>query len=122
MISVGPQGRQGQATPAFFCPILLGKHLRHAGPVCSLEVKGDIDAVGGQVMGQAPIESRAIDMDRFPTCGRVRDRGVLEVEGSFLGREMRIVLGHERLIVLVICFACIRDHCNGISGEKGRRS
>ena len=42
--------------------------------------------------------------------------------GFVLGREMRIVLGRERLIVLVLCCACIRDHRNGISGEKGRRS
>ena len=49
-------------------------------------------------------------------------KSVVFGRGFVLGRKMRIVLGRERLIVLVLCFACIRDHRNGISGEKGRRS
>ena len=67
-----PQWREGQAAPTFISAILFREHLGHARPVSSSEVESDIDVVRGQVMGQATVEARAIDVDHFPTNGWVR--------------------------------------------------
>ena len=93
VLSVRPHGRQGQAAPAFFCAVLLGEHLGHAGPACSSEAEGDVDVVRRQVMWQATIEARAIDVDHFPMYGRIRDLVGMEAcwqavcDGTWHGEE-----------------------------------
>ena len=47
---------------AAFLPVLIGEHLRHAGPVGTTQVEGDMDSVARDVLWVSAVEASAIGM------------------------------------------------------------
>ena len=83
------QRGSGQSPPSIVGAVFLSEHLGHTGPIGASQVKCDMILADGQVMWQATVEPRSVDMHRFRTYGWACGQSVGQLGRQAIGDVRR---------------------------------